>query len=71
MGTPGDQKRQGPRVTRALSLRTSTAQGGTWFAKTAYGALEGYLTAELGQTSSVPRIMSIEAGAVGCPAATP
>ena len=52
-------------------LRTSLAQGGSWFAKTPQGTLDGYLTAEVNQKSPAPRILSIEAGAVGCPAASP
>jgi hypothetical protein len=53
------------------ALQTSYAQGGSWSAKTATGTLDGYLTAEVGQESPPPRILSIEAGAVGCPAASP
>jgi hypothetical protein len=53
------------------NLRTSSAQGGSWSARTSVGALDGYLTAELGAKSPAPRILSIEAGAVGCPAMTP
>jgi hypothetical protein len=53
------------------ALRTSYAQGGSWFARTADGTLDGYLTAEVGQKSPPPRVASIEAGAVGCPAASP
>jgi hypothetical protein len=52
-------------------LSTSSAQGGTWFAKTSVGTLDGYLSAEVGQKSAPPRILSIEAGAVGCPAMSP
>jgi len=53
------------------ALTTTTAQGGAWFAKTPDGRLEGYLSAEVNQTKPPPRIASIEAGKVGCPAATP
>jgi hypothetical protein len=52
-------------------LHTSPAQGGSWTAETSVGTLEGYLSAELGEKSPPPRILSIEAGAVGCPAVTP
>ena len=52
-------------------LHLSSAQGGSWSAKTANGTVDGYLTAEVGQKSASPRISSIEAGAVGCPAGTP
>jgi hypothetical protein len=50
------------------SLTTSSVQGGTWFVTTPYGKVEGFLTA-LDRRSS--RILTIEAGAVGCPAMTP
>lgn len=53
------------------ALRPSYAQGGSWAAKTAAGTLDGYLTTEVGRKSPPPRILSIEAGAVGCPAASP
>jgi hypothetical protein len=53
------------------ALRTSYAQGGSWSAKTPAGALDGYLSAEVGQRTPPPRILSIEAGAVGCPASSP
>jgi hypothetical protein len=49
----------------------AVAQGGSWTAKTGAGTLDGYLTAEAGRKSPPPRILSIEAGAVGCPAASP
>lgn len=39
--------------------------------KRSMGPLVGYLTTEVNQRSPAPRIMSIEAGAVGCPAMTP
>ncbi|HEX5266541.1 MAG TPA: SBBP repeat-containing protein [Acidimicrobiales bacterium] len=53
------------------ALTTSFAQGGAWFVHTPSGVLEGYLTSEPNQPSSTPSIASIEAGSVGCPAATP
>ncbi len=52
-------------------LTTSVAQGGSWFVKTSNGKLAGYLTAEVNQSSAVPRIDDITSGAVGCPAASP
>lgn len=52
------------------SLTTSYAQGGSWSVSTPDGKLDGYLNGEPNQPS-VPTIMSIEAGSVGCPAATP
>ena len=53
------------------TLSTTPAQGGAWFAKTAAGTLDGYLTAEVNSRVPTPRIASIEAGRVGCPAASP
>lgn len=53
------------------ALRTSYAQGGSWSATTPDGTLDGYLSAEVDQKSPPPRVESIEAGAVGCPAASP
>ena len=54
------------------SLTVSYAQGGSWFAKTSTGTLDGYLTAVPGHpTPPVPRIADISAGSVGCPAASP
>ena len=52
-------------------LTTSFAQGGSWSAVTSNGKLNGFLSEEPNQTPSPPTIMSIEAGAVGCPAMTP
>ncbi len=53
------------------ALRASLAQGGSWFARTPSGTLDGYLTNEANRTKPPPRIGTIEAGAVGCPAASP
>ncbi len=53
------------------TLSTTLAQGGAWFVKTQEGTLDGYLTAEVNSRRSAPRIASIEAGQVGCPAASP
>jgi hypothetical protein len=52
-------------------LTTSFAQGGSWAAVTPQGGLEGFLSEEPDQSSPAPTILSIEAGAVGCPAMTP
>jgi hypothetical protein len=52
-------------------FRTSLAQGGSWSVTTADGKFIGYLSGEPNQPGSPPAIMSIEAGSVGCPAATP
>jgi hypothetical protein len=53
------------------AMTTSFAQGGSWFAKTSAGTLDGYLSAEPNQPTMAPHIESIEAGSVGCPAASP
>ena len=53
------------------SLRTSFAQGGSWFVVTPTGTLAGYLTGEVNSTRPAPRIADITAGSVGCPAASP
>lgn len=53
------------------ALTTSFEQGGAWFAATSSGRLDGYLTAVPTQTNPPARIASIEAGSVGCPAASP
>lgn len=66
----GDTLAQAQEIYGAL-FTTSFAQGGSWTAETSTGKLEGYLSEEPNQTASQPTIMSIEAGAVGCPAMTP
>jgi hypothetical protein len=68
--------RIGDPLTRAAelygaSLRTSYAQGGSWFVVTPTGTLAGYLTSEVNSTRPAPRIADITAGSVGCPAASP
>lgn len=50
---------------------TSFEQGGAWFVHTSSGELEGFLSGEPNQPGVSPRITTIEAGAVGCPAETP
>lgn len=50
---------------------TSLAQGGSWFVTTPNGQLDGYLSTEPNQHTGRVLISSIEAGAVGCPAASP
>ncbi|TAN25135.1 MAG: hypothetical protein EPN30_05245 [Actinomycetota bacterium] len=52
-------------------LRTSLAQGGSWFASTPSGTLAGLTTEEVNSTSPAPRIADISAGSVGCPAVSP
>jgi hypothetical protein len=53
------------------AMTTSFAQGGSWFATTSDGTLDGYLSAEPNQPEMSPHIESIEAGSVGCPAVSP
>lgn len=54
------------------SLTTTIAQGGAWFASTPDGQIDGYLTNEPNESvGPAPKIASIEAGSVGCPAMTP
>lgn len=53
------------------SLRTSAAQGGSWFASTSTGTVAGLTTVEVNWTNPAPRIAYISAGSVGCPAVSP
>ncbi len=53
------------------AFTTSFAQGGSWSVSTPDGTLDGYLSAVPGQLAPAPTVLSIEAGSVGCPAATP
>lgn len=86
LGGPGNDRlpavataaglRIGDPLTRAArlygaSLRTSYAQGGSWFVETPAGTLAGYLTNEVDATGPAPRIADVTAGSVGCPAASP
>jgi len=68
--------RVGDTIARAQQIygsefRTSLAQGGSWSVTTPDGKFLGYLTGEPNQPGPTPTIMSIAAGSVGCPAATP
>jgi hypothetical protein len=54
------------------ALTTTSAQGGAWFASTPAGRIDGYLTSEPNAPAGpAPKIGSIEAGSVGCPAMAP
>jgi hypothetical protein len=54
------------------SFRTSTNQGGAWFIKTSSGCLDGFLVPSTGLTSGPSsRILTIDAGDLGCPAMSP
>jgi hypothetical protein len=66
----GDTLVQARRLYRS-GLRTSLAQGGSWFATTPTGTLAGILTNEVNEHTPAPRIAEITAGSVGCPAASP
>jgi hypothetical protein len=50
-------------------LRLSGLQGGAYFISTATGVIDGYLSAEIGDPNA--RVVTIEAGEVGCPAMRP
>jgi hypothetical protein len=66
----GDTLAQAQRIYDG-SLRTSQAQGGSWFAATSTGTLDGLLTNEVDGPRPTPRIADIDAGSVGCPAMSP
>ena len=53
------------------NLKTSTAQGGSWFASTSAGTVAGLTTVEVNWTNPQPRIADMSAGSVGCPAVSP
>ncbi len=66
----GDTLTQAQKIYGA-AFTTSFAQGGSWSVSTPDGKLDGYLNGVPDQVTPAPTIMSIEAGSVGCPAATP
>lgn len=53
------------------AFKTSLAQGGSWSVTTPDGKIIGYLSSEPNRPGPAPTITSVEAGSVGCPAATP
>jgi hypothetical protein len=54
------------------SLHSSTEQGGTWFATTSTGRIDGFLNPSTGRTPKPSaRILTIDVGVVGCPAMSP
>lgn len=53
------------------AFHTSLAQGGSWSVTTPDGKIIGYLSGEPNHPGPSPTIASVEAGSVGCPAATP
>lgn len=53
------------------NLRTSFAQGGSWFASTPSGTIAGITTVPINRTNPPPIISYISAGSVGCPAVSP
>jgi len=50
------------------AIQTSYSQGGSWYVMTPTGKIDGYLTLVL---TPQTRIADINAGSVGCPAASP
>lgn len=62
----GDTLTRGQRL-YGSSFRLSSAQGGSWSVRTASGVLDGFAS---GATSRA-RVLSIDAGDVGCPALSP
>jgi hypothetical protein len=66
----GDTIAQAQQIYRS-AFQASLAQGGSWSVTTPGGKLIGYLSGEPNQPGPSPAITSIEAGSVGCPAATP
>jgi hypothetical protein len=60
------------RALYGASLRTSTQQGGTWFATTSTGRIDGFLNPSTGRAPKPSaRILTIDVGVVGCPAMSP
>ena len=53
------------------AFSVSYAQGGSWSLATSDGKLDGYLSGVPNEPGPTPVIASIEAGPVGCPAASP
>jgi hypothetical protein len=66
----GDTIAQAQRI-YGSEFQTSLAQGGSWSVITPDGKFLGYLSGEPNRPGPTATIMSIEAGSVGCPAATP
>ncbi len=66
----GDTLAQAKQIYGSM-LRTSAAQGGSWFASTSTGTVDGLTTDELYRTNPPPKIADISAGSVGCPAVSP
>ena len=50
------------------AFRISAAQGGSFWVRTPHGVIDGYLSPV---TRPRGRVLSIEAGKVGCPSMTP
>jgi hypothetical protein len=64
----GDTLRTGRHLYGPKKFHVTPAQGVSWFALTASGRLEGFTT---GPSVRNGKVLSIEAGDVGCPAMTP
>ncbi len=52
-------------------VTTSGENGGVYAVKTTTGTIRGYLSGEVSNPAAKIEIVSISAGAVGCPAASP
>jgi len=52
-------------------VTTSGENGGVYAIKTATGTIRGYLSLEVSNPPSEIKIVTISAGSVGCPAASP
>jgi hypothetical protein len=66
----------GDRLARARrlyghALRLSNAQGGSWSVRTSHGRIDGFATVDHFPIGLNARVESIDAGRVGCAAATP
>lgn len=60
------------RTIYGVKFTTSLAQGGSWFAATPTGRIDGYLTPSgTGALRRSARILTIDVGVVGCPAMSP
>jgi hypothetical protein len=63
----GETVRQARRI-YGSAFKVSTAQGGSWSVRTPHGRIDGFLS---DLTKPRSKVLTIEAGNVGCPALTP
>ena len=66
----GDTLQRG-RSIYGTALRTSTSQGGAWFVASDHATLDGFLYPSTAHPDPHWKIMTIDAGDVGCPAMSP